>query len=114
MARMIDFIPEIEGDEAAYVSKIMQSMDDETAQRFTHVYRARRKEPQMILLTAVVGFFGVAGIHRFILGQLGMGILYLFTAGLCAIGTIVDIINYKNLAFEYNRDVARDAASLAE
>lgn len=114
MARMIDHIPELEGDEAAYVSKIMQSMDDETAKRFTNVYRARRKDPQMILLTAIIGFFGVAGIHRFILGQVGMGILYLFTAGLCVIGTIVDLINYKNLAFEYNRDIAREAASLAE
>lgn len=114
MAKMIDYIPELEGDEAAYVSKIMQPMNDETANRFTRVYRARRKDPQIILLTAIIGFFGVAGIHRFILGQVGMGILYLFTAGLCVIGTIVDLINYKNLSFEYNRDIAREAATLAE
>jgi len=114
MARIIEYLPELEGDEAAYVSKLMHPMDDETADRFTRVYRARRKDPQMILLTAVIGFFGVSGIHRFILGQIGMGLLYLFTMGLCAIGTIVDIINYKNLAFEYNRDVAREAASLAK
>lgn len=114
MAKMIDYIPELEGDEAAYVSKIMQPMNDETAKRFTRVYRARRKDPQIILLTAIIGFFGVAGIHRFILGQVGMGILYLFTAGLCVIGTIVDLINYKNLSFEYNRDIAREAAALAE
>lgn len=114
MAKMIDYLPELEGDEAAYISKVMESMDEETADRFARVYRARRKEPQIILLTAIVGFFGVAGIHRFLIGQIGMGILYLLTAGLCFIGTIVDIINYKNLAFEYNRDVARDAISLVE
>lgn len=114
MARMIDYLPELEGDEAAYISKVMESMDEETADRFARVYRARRKEPQIILLTAIVGFFGVAGVHRFIIGQVGMGILYLLTAGLCFIGTIVDIINYKNLAFEYNRDIARDAVSLIE
>lgn len=114
MAKMIDYVPELEGDEAAYVSKLMQPMDDETANRFTNVYRARRKDPQMILLTAIIGFFGVAGIHRFIIGQIGMGILYLFTGGLCVIGTIVDLINYKNLAFEYNRDIAREAAALAK
>lgn len=112
MAKMIDYLPEIEGDEAVYVSKIMQKMDDETANRFTSVYRARRKDPQTILLTAVIGFFGAAGIHRFIIGQIGMGILYLLTGGLCVIGTIVDLINYKNLAFEYNREVAREVASL--
>jgi TM2 domain-containing membrane protein YozV len=114
MARMIDYLPELEGDEAAYISKMMDSMDEETADRFARVYRARRQEPQVVLLTAIVGFFGVAGIHRFLIGQIGMGILYLLTAGLCFIGTIVDIINYKNLAFEYNRDIARDAISLVE
>lgn len=112
MARMIDHLPEIEGDEAAYISKVMQSMDEETARRFANVYRSRRKDPQVILLTAVIGFFGAAGIHRFILGQIGMGILYLLTGGLCVIGTIVDVINYKNLAFEYNQKVAREVASL--
>ena len=35
-----------------------------------------------------------------------MGILFFFTAGLCFIGTIVDLINYKELAFEYNRRMA--------
>jgi hypothetical protein len=36
-----------------------------------------------------------------------MGILYVFTGGLCLIGTIVDMINYKNFAFEYNRKIAQ-------
>lgn len=114
MARMIDYLPELEGDEAVLISKVMEPMDTEQAERFARVYRARRKDPQILLLTALVGFFGIAGIHRFIVGQLGMGLLYLFTGGLCAIGTIVDIINYKNLAFEYNREVAREAVSLTE
>ena len=114
MANVIDYLPELEGDEAAYISKVMESMDEKTADRFTQVYRARRQDPQTVLLTALIGFFGVAGVHRFLVGQLGMGLLYLFTAGLCFIGTIVDVINYKNLAFEYNRDVAREAVSLIE
>ncbi|MDZ7660272.1 TM2 domain-containing protein [Fodinibius sp.] len=114
MANVIDYLPELEGDEAAYISKVMESMDDKSADRFTKVYRARRQDPQTVLLTALIGFFGVAGVHRFLVGQLGMGLLYLFTAGLCFIGTIVDVINYKNLAFEYNREVAREAVSLIE
>lgn len=112
MARMIDYLPELEGDEAAYISKMMEPMDEEKARRFSSVYRARRKDPQIVLLTAILGFFGVAGVHRFIIGHIGMGILYLLTGGLCLIGTIVDLINYRNLAFEYNRDVAREVTGL--
>ena len=112
MARMIDYLPELEDDEAVYVSKVMQNMDQEIAERFATVYRARRKDPQTLLLTAVIGFFGAAGIHRFLIGQIGMGILYLLTGGLCVVGTVVDLINYKNLAFEYNQEIAREVASL--
>lgn len=112
MARMIDYLPELEGDEALYISKLMGSMDEQTASRFANIYRARRKDPQTILLTAVIGFLGAAGVHRLILGQIGMGILYLLTGGLCVIGTIVDVINYKNLAFEHNRKVAQEIMSL--
>ena len=37
-------------------------------------------------------FFGMGGIHRFYVGKIGTGILYLFTGGLFGIGWLVDII----------------------
>lgn len=37
-------------------------------------------------------FFGYLGIHRFYVGQTGMGLLYLFTVGLCGIGALVDFV----------------------
>lgn len=42
------------------------------------------------LLLAI--FVGVLGVHAFYAGKVGMGILYLFTGGLCGIGALVDII----------------------
>lgn len=114
MAKLLEYLPELEGDEAAYVSQLLKQMDDETAERFAKVYRARRKDPQIILFSALAGFLGVAGVHRLIIGHIGMGILYLLTGGLCVIGTIVDLINYKNLAFEYNRNVAQEVRSLID
>jgi TM2 domain-containing membrane protein YozV len=114
MAQSIEYLPELEGDEARYIKKMMEPMKDDMANRFANVYRARRKDPQTILLTAIIGFLGAAGVHRFILGQVGMGILYLLTGGLCVIGTIVDIINYRSLAFDHNRNVARDVVSLIQ
>lgn len=73
---------------------------------FTLVYASKRRDATLILLLTIAGFFGVAGIQRFLVGQVGMGLLYFFTGGLCAIGTIVDIINYKQLTEEYNEKMA--------
>jgi TM2 domain-containing membrane protein YozV len=53
-----------------------------------------------------------AGIHRFLIGQIGMGILFLLTGGLCFIGTIVDAINHKKLAFEYNQEMIAESIAL--
>lgn len=38
-------------------------------------------------------FFGVFGVHRFYVGKVGTGLLYLFTGGLFVIGCVVDIIS---------------------
>jgi TM2 domain-containing membrane protein YozV len=108
MAKVIDVLPEATGEEMIYLQNIVKDMDDETARRFASVYRARRREPMLILVTALLGFVAVAGVHRFILNHIGMGILYLFTGGLCLIGTIVDAVNYQKLAFEYNSKVANE------
>jgi len=39
-----------------------------------------------------------------------LGLVYLFTGGLCLLGTIYDVVTYKDLALRYNRDVALDVA----
>ena len=37
-------------------------------------------------------FLGFLGAHKFYEGKIGMGILYLFTCGLCGFGVIIDLI----------------------
>jgi len=37
-------------------------------------------------------FLGVFGAHRFYVGKVGTGILYLLTGGLCGIGAFIDFI----------------------
>ena len=112
MANTLNFMPELEPDELAFVQSVMQHMNDAQAQQFTNIYRSRRKDPLLILITAAIGFFGVAGVHRFVIGNIGMGLLYFFTGGLCLIGTIVDIINHKRLTFEYNVKEAHRAGAM--
>lgn len=112
MAKVIDVLPEVTGEEMVYIQNLIKDMDDETARKFANVYRARRKEPMLILVTGLLGFIVVAGVHRFILGQVGMGLLYLFTFGLCLVGTIVDVVNHQKLTFEYNSKVANEVVMM--
>lgn len=112
MANVLKHLPELEGMELGYIQGILKNMNDEQAHLFAQVYRARRKDSQMILILTLLGFFGFAGLHRFILGQIGLGILYVFTLGLCFIGTIVDLVNYKSLAYEFNMKVAHETLSM--
>jgi TM2 domain-containing membrane protein YozV len=112
MARIIDVLPELTGEEMLFVQSIINTMDDEKALQFASFYRNRRRDPTLILVLGLVGFVGVAGLQRFFTDQIGMGILYFFTAGLCFVGTIIDLVNYQKLAFEYNQKVAREAEIL--
>lgn len=107
MANIYNYMPELETDEMAYLQPYFQNLSHEQAQQFTSFYRTRRRDPQMVLLAALAGLFGIAGIHRLLIGDIGLGILYFFTAGLCFIGTIVDMVNYRRLAADYNLKEAR-------
>jgi TM2 domain-containing membrane protein YozV len=106
MTKIYEMMPDIQGEEMIFLQNLTKDYSDDQLRDFANMYRARRKDPQMILLFAFVGLLGIAGIHRVMLNQIGMGILYFFTAGLCLVGTIVDMVNYKTLAFTYNRQVA--------
>ena len=110
MAKIIEIMPDLEGNEMVFVQGLIKELDDQQAHLFASAYRARRRDPMVILLTTCLGFVCVSGIQRFILGQIGMGLLYLFTGGICLIGTIVDLVNYKKLAFEYNQNAAQQVA----
>lgn len=112
MANVLRHLPELEGMELGYIQGLMKNMDEDQASLFAQVYRARRKDSQMILILTLIGFFGFAGLHRFILGQVGLGILYILTLGLCFIGTIVDLVNYKSLAYEYNIRMAHETLAM--
>ena len=112
MSRLLKYLPEVQGDEFLYLERITEQMSEEQVQTFAMVYRGRRRDPQNVLLLTILGFVVLAGLQRFYVGQIGMGILYLFTGGLCLIGTIIDLINHKDLAKEYNLRIAEEVVRM--
>ncbi len=112
MTNLFHLMPNLDEMELRYVQDLVKDFNDNQLQQFAIIYNSRRRDSQMILLLTLVGFLGFAGIQRFLTDQIGMGILYFFTAGLCFIGTIVDLVNYKSLASEYNLKMARQAAAM--
>ena len=110
MSKVLRHLPELDGDEQVEVARLLNDMSDAQAGHFARIYRSRRREPVHILLLAAVGFIGAAGLQRLYLEEFALGLVYLFTGGLCLIGTIYDVIKYKDLALRYNRDVALGTA----
>lgn len=105
-------LPGIDHEEMVWLEELTKKYDPETRKRFLLLYQGRRKDPQTILICCLLGFVGVNGIHRFLMDQILMGILFLFTGGFCLVGTIIDAINYRRLTWEHNKQVSMDIAAM--
>jgi TM2 domain-containing membrane protein YozV len=101
------YLPELDEPERSFIERLTAGMSHENVQQFAAAYRQVRKDPQTLRLMAVIGIVAIPGLHRFWVGQVGIGFLYLLTWGLLLFGTITDIVRYRELAFTYNRQVAR-------
>lgn len=109
---LISLLYDTTPEELIQIDAMTKNFSDNQLQQFVMIYRTKRKDPQTILLCCLLGLVFLAGLHRFITGQIGMGILYLFTGGLCFIGTIVDAINHKELALEYNQKMIGETLAM--
>jgi TM2 domain-containing membrane protein YozV len=107
-------LPGISPEELNFLQQATADLNENQRKYFYMVYSGKRKNPQDILLFTLLGFIGAAGVQRFIVGQIGMGLLFFFTGGLCLIGTIVDLINHKSLALEYDRKMAYESYQIAK
>ncbi|MGF1925695.1 MAG: TM2 domain-containing protein [Bacteroidia bacterium] len=96
-------LPGITPQEYSYLQTATNGLSEQQLRTFLMIYSGKRKNPSDVLIFCIIGLFLLPGLQRFIIGQIGMGILYLFTIGLCFIGSIVDIVNHKELAFEHNQ-----------
>jgi len=106
--------PGITPEEMTFLQQGTTDLTDNQKKYFYMVYSGKRKSAQEILIFTLIGFFGVAGIQRFVMGDIVLGLLYLFTWGFCWIGTIVDLINNKMLTNDYNRKMAYESYQMAK
>lgn len=102
----------ISPQEYSYLQTATNGLDEQQSNTFLMIYASKRRTPNDILLFTLVGFLGISGVQRFVTGQIGIGLLYFFTGGLCLIGTIVDLINYKQLAFEHNQKMVFESLQM--
>ena len=77
----------------ARLSKLSQN-------QFNAIQGIQLKDPMIMLLLSL--FLGSWGIDRFLLKEIGLGIIKLLTAGGCGIWTIVDWFLVMNRTREFN------------
>jgi TM2 domain-containing membrane protein YozV len=74
--------------------------------RMSIIYSVELKDPMTLLLISI--FLGSFGVDRFMLGDIGLGIIKLITLGGCGIWTIIDwfLIQGKTKERNFNALIA--------
>jgi len=107
-------LPGITPEELGFLQQATVGLDENQQKVFFNIYAGKRKAAQDIMLFTLIGFVGVAGVQRFVVGEIAMGLIYFFTGGFCLIGTIVDLINHKSIALDYNKKMAYESFQIVK
>jgi TM2 domain-containing membrane protein YozV len=81
--------------------QMMAGLTDQQKQMFMASYAAASKDRTTLLLVSI--FLGKFGVDRFMMDDVGMGLLKLFTLGCCGVLWIIDICTITKRVDEYNR-----------
>ena len=74
--------------EASAIPMIKSRLENLSDDNFLLLQTIELKDPTVSLIVSIL--LGTLGIDRFLIGDIGMGVLKLLTAGLCGILTIID------------------------
>ena len=80
-----------------YLKEKLLAMDES---KFSMVSCVELKDPTIVLIISLL--LGTLGIDRFMIGDIGLGILKLLTGGCCGILTIIDWFTVSKKAKEVN------------
>ena len=92
-------------------TELMQFTQGMTQQQkflFQAQFSSERKDRTIILIVSIL--LGYLGIDRFLVGDLGIGLLKLFTGGLFGILWLVDLFLIRGRVDDYNRRKAYEMA----
>ncbi len=84
-------------DKLMYVREKLSTMPDE---KYNVISTVPMKDPTVVLILSI--FLGSLGVDRFMLGDIGLGVLKLITCGGAGIWTIIDWFTTYKKAKEIN------------
>ena len=86
--------------EPSAIPVIRQKLENASDDTMVALQATELKDPTTILLVSI--FLGSLGIDRFMIGDIGIGVLKLLTLGLCGILTIIDWFTISRKAKQIN------------
>lgn len=97
--------------ELTMIEQQMMAKDLSPEQRmlFNSQLSSSLKDRNTVLILSVI--LGAWGVDRFYVGDMGMGLLKLFTFGGCGILWLIDIFMIRGRADQYNRNKAHEILS---
>ena len=88
--------------------QLTQGMTEQQKFLFQAQYGSERRDRTIVLVVSIL--LGYLGIDRFLVGDVGIGLLKLLTGGVCGIFWLVDLFLITGRVDEYNRRKANEIA----
>ena len=86
-------------------------MNEKPMPLWMQIQRVSSYDKKTALGLCLLGFIGVAGLHRFYVRQHVTGLLYLLTAGIFGIGTCVDVVRLLANCFKDGDGLCLESAA---
>ena len=106
-------LPGVTLEELTIIEQTTAGLNETQKQYFFGVYTNKRKSADDVRMYCLIAII-IPGFQRFMLEQIAWAVLYFFTGGLFFVMTVMDLINYKQLANEYNQKAAFESFQLAK
>jgi len=85
--------------------QMMEGLNEQQKNMFLAQYAAEHKDRTTLLLVSI--FLGKLGVDRFMMDDIPMGLVKLFTLGGCLVLWIIDICTITRRVDDYNRALAQ-------